>query len=71
MMLDIRQELKTFCISIDKNTLQSVDKPDFNFSNIDYIDFTKNIKEGLKSDSRAPQMMFQLVGLNAIPHSLF
>lgn len=46
LVLEIKSEFKTYSVKIDKNTVDNIAEADFDFTTLNYVDITKDIKKG-------------------------
>jgi hypothetical protein len=47
LVMYLPKEFKTFVVKISPRVLQSIETADFDFSSLDYIDFTKKIRKDM------------------------
>jgi hypothetical protein len=55
----VQEEVKTFLVKIDQNTLEQLATSSLDFSTLDYVDVTKQIKQQSKNKN-SQQLMFVL-----------
>lgn len=55
----VKDEIKTFLVRVDEQILQQLGTSSLDFSTLDYIDITKQIKQPSKS-SKPQQLMFAI-----------
>ncbi len=57
--ISVQEEVKTFLVRIDQNILEQLGTSSLDFSTLDYVDITKQIKQQSKNKN-SQQLMFVL-----------
>ncbi len=66
----VKEEVKTFLVKIDQNTLKQLGTSSLDFSTLDYVDITKLIKQPSKNKN-SQQLMFILENVLDLPEESF
>ena len=67
MALYLPKELKTYSIKLSEYVLSTIDSANFNFSDLNYFNITKNIMKGLIEDKGPSFLTFLFENISDIP----
>lgn len=70
MALYLPKELKTYSIKLSEYVLSTIDSANFNFSDLNYFNITKNIMKGLVEDKGPSFLTFLFESISDIPEEV-